>query len=234
MNNIEISEFDFAQIKAYSTMVFVAPRRAGKSTFIIELLYRHFIRKRKIKNYLIISPTAFNPDYQFIDDKFKSTELTEEVLENILEIQKEKISRDPKADNEMVIVLDDIMKSTNGKTKDMLERIFILGRHYALNILLSVQNIRAEYSVSMRMNSDYIVVYQSTNKNNKKEVSELWLSLGDKDMENAGYNLIGEVPKKYRTMVIDNTSVIKEKFADFVYYFEASLDVIPRNYNFSG
>ena len=230
---MDIEEFDFDDIKPYSTIVFVAPRRAGKSTFIIQLLYKHFIKKKKVKNFLIISPTAFNPDYQFIDDQYKKTELNEDVLEDILKDQEKKISQDPEGDHELTIVLDDILKSTNGKTKDMLERIFILGRHYRLNILLSVQNIRAEYTVSMRMNTDYVVIYQSTNKNNKKEVSELWLSLGEKDMEKVGYGLLTTIPKKYRTMVIDNTSVIKENYGDFVSYFEASLDVVPKNFHFS-
>ena len=230
---MDIEEFDFQDIKPYSTMVFVAPRRAGKSTFIIQLLYQHFIQKKKVKNFLIISPTAFNPDYQFIDDMYKKTELNEEVLEDILYDQQKKIGQDPEGDHELTIVLDDILKSTNGKTKDMLERIFILGRHYRLNILLSVQNIRAEYTVSMRMNTDYVVIYQSTNKNNKKEVSELWLSLGEKDMEKVGYGLLTTIPKKYRTMVIDNTSIIKENYGDFVSYFEASLDVVPKKFHFS-
>ena len=230
---MDIEEFDFENIKPYSTIVFVAPRRAGKSTFIIQLLYKHFIKKKKVKNFLIISPTAFNPDYQFIDDQYKQTELNEDVLEDILKDQEKKISQDPEGDHELTIVLDDILKSTNGKTKDMLERIFILGRHYRLNILLSVQNIRAEYTVSMRMNTDYVVIYQSTNKNNKKEVSELWLSLGEKDMEKVGYGLLTTIPKKYRTMVIDNTSVIKENYGDFVSYFEASLDIVPKNFHFS-
>ena len=230
---MDIKEFEFDEIKNYSTIVFVAPRRAGKSTFIIQLLYKHFIKKKKVKNFLIISPTAFNPDYQFIDDQYKKTELNEDVLEDILKDQEKKISQDPEGDHELTIVLDDILKSTNGKTKDMLERIFILGRHYRLNILLSVQNIRAEYTVSMRMNTDYVVIYQSTNKNNKKEVSELWLSLGEKDMEKVGYGLLTTIPKKYRTMVIDNTSVIKENYGDFVSYFEASLDIVPKNFHFS-
>ena len=230
---MDIEEFDFENIKPYSTIVFVAPRRAGKSTFIIQLLYKHFIKKKKVKNFLIISPTAFNPDYQFIDDQYKQTELNEDVLEDILKDQEKKISQDPEGDHELTIVLDDILKSTNGKTKDMLERIFILGRHYRLNILLSVQNIRAEYTVSMRMNTDYVVIYQSTNKNNKKEVSELWLSLGEKDMEKVGYGLLTTIPKKYRTMVIDNTSVIKENYGAFVSYFEASLDIVPKNFHFS-
>ena len=230
---MDIEEFDFDDIKPYSTIVFVAPRRAGKSTFIIQLLYKHFIKKKKVKNFLIISPTAFNPDYQFIDDQYKKTELNQEVLEDILKDQEKKISQDPEGDHELTIVLDDILKSTNGKTKDMLERIFILGRHYRLNILLSVQNIRAEFTVSMRMNTDYVVIYQSTNKNNKKEVSELWLSLGEKEMEKVGYGLLTTIPKKYRTMIIDNTSVIKENYGDFVSYFEASLDVVPKNFHFS-
>lgn len=231
-DNINIKEFDFNQIKPFSTIVFVSPRRGGKSTFIRQLLYEKYIKKDKIKNFLIISPTAFNPDYQFIDDRFKQTDLTVEVIENILAEQEQKIRDDPKADNRLVIVLDDILKSTDGKTKDILERLFILGRHFSLSVLLSVQNIRSEYTVSMRMNSDYIVLYQSTNRNNKIEVSELWLSLGDKDMERVGYNLLTEVPKKYRTMIIDNTSIHKERYGDFVYHYEADLDAIPPKFQF--
>lgn len=231
---MDINEFEFENIKRFSTMVFCAPRRAGKSTFIVELLYKHFMKKKKIKNFLIISPTAFNEDYQFIDSRFKKTELNEDVLKDILIEQEKKITTDPAGDHEMVIVLDDILKSTNGKTKDMLERIFILGRHYQLNILLSVQNIRAEYTVSMRMNSDYVVVYQSANRNNKKEVHELWLSLGDKESEARGYELLSKIPNKYRTMVIDNTSVIKEDYSDFVTYYQANMDVVPKKFYFDG
>jgi len=232
IDDITIKEFQFEQLKPYSTIVFVSPRRGGKSTFIRQLLYQHYIKKQKIKNFLIISPTAFNPDYQFIDDRYKQTELNEEIIENILSEQEEKIANDKHADNRLVIVLDDILKSTNGKTKDILERIFILGRHFSLEILLSVQNIRAEYTPSMRLNTDYVVLYQSTNRDNKDETHRLWLSLGDKDMEQVGFNILTKVPQKYRTLIIDNTSINKTNYGDFCYHFEATLDSVPKKFYF--
>jgi len=231
-NNITIKEFDFEQIKPFSTIVFVSPRRGGKSTFIRQLLYEKYIKKDKIKNFLIISPTAFNPDYQFIDDRYKQTDLNEGVIENILAEQEQKIKDDVNADNRLVIVLDDILKSTNGRTKDLLERLFILGRHFSLSVLLSVQNIRSEYTVSMRMNTDYVVIYQSTNRNNKIEVAELWLSLGDRNMEKVGYNLLTSVPQEYRTLIIDNTSIHKKNYGDFAYHFTADLDAVPKKFQF--
>ena len=233
-NKMNIKEFDLAQIPKFATVLILACRRSGKSVLCRHWLWKEFIKKRKIKNLVICSPTIFNSDYKFIDDKFKFTAFDKEFLNKILTRQENLIKQDPKGNHEMVLLLDDIIKSTTNETKDLLSRLFTLSRHYQLTILLCSQSLRHECTPCVRFNTDIVVNFQSRNYDNKKEIADLWLGFGKKESRDEAFEILDEVAQGYRAMIIDNTSHSNEP-SDIIYHYEVDPEnSVPDRFYFNG
>lgn len=231
---MNIKEFKLEDIPKYSTILVVASRRSGKSVLTRDWLYKEFLKKRKIKNLVIVSPTIHNGDYAFIDDKFKFTSFDKPFLDKLLNRQLQAIKADPKGNNEVVLLLDDIIKSTNSETKDLLSRLFTLSRHYSLTILMAVQSLRHECTPCCRYNVDVIVAFASRNYDNKKEMCDLWLGFGKKDDRDKAFEILDEVAIGYRAIVINNT-VHSNDPNKIIFHYEVDTDhSVPRGYFFNG
>ena len=229
-NTKQLRMYDWSTMPRYSTVVWVASRRSGKSVMAREVLYKEIIQKRKIKQIIIVSPTLHNEDYAFIAPKYKFTEFDEDFLNSILSRQEDAIKRDPEGNWDLCLVLDDIMKSTDTKTRDILSRLFTLSRHYRLYVFFSVQSIRFEYTPIMRLNTDIVVLFKTNNFENKKEITNLWLGFGEKDDRASGLVMLDKIAQGYRTMVIDNTKMTSE-LTDFVFYYQTDINKsVPKNY----
>jgi len=229
---MDIEEFDYNTIPDYATMTVIASRRSGKSVFTRDLLYHEFLKRRKIKNIFVVSPTLHNGDYKFLDDRYKYTEFNEEFLDKILKRQEQLIVSDPKGDHDAVIVLDDIVKSTDMKTKDILSRLFTLSRHYRLYIILISQSLRHELTPIMKFNSDIVVIFRTRNLENKKEIADLWLGFSEKDQRDNAFRLIDEVAQGYRALVINNT-IHSDEPNDIVFHKTVDIDhSVPKRFYF--
>lgn len=227
---VEISEYDLSDIPRYATITIIASRRSGKSVVARHILYKEFIKKRKIKNIVIVSPTLHNGDYAFLDVKYKHTDFNEVFLNKILERQEQLIISDPDGDHDLVILLDDIVKSTDQKTRDILSRLYTLSRHYRLYVILISQSLRHELTPIIKFNSDLIVIFKTRNYENKKEMCDLWLGFSDKNDRDRGFAIIDQIAAGYRCMLIDATSHSNE-IEDIVKWYEVDVDhSVPRNF----
>ena len=229
--NTTIKQLDYSDIPKYSTILVVASRRSGKSVFSRDLVYKEFIKKRKIKNFVIVSPTIHNGDYAFLDDKYKFTEFNEQFLNTILENQQKQILEDPKSPYiDLVLVLDDIIKSTNSNTKDCLSRLFTLSRHYRIYCILAVQSLKHECTPTIRFNSDLVVVFKTKNYLNKQEITETWLGFSTKEERDQGLAVIDEVAQGYRAMVINNV-IHSNKLDDLITYTQVDINKsVPKDF----
>jgi len=227
---MNIEEFDYNDIPTYATITIIASRRSGKSVITRDLLYKEFIRRRKLKNIYVVSPTIHNGDYSFLNDTYKYTEFDEEFLDKILKRQEQLIVSDPKGDHDSIIILDDIVKSTDQKTKDILSRLFTLSRHYRLYIVLISQSLRHELTPIIKFNSDIVIIFKTRNFDNKKEISDLWLGFSDKDQRQESFRLIDEVAKGYRALVINNT-IHSDSVEDIVFYKQVDIEhSVPKRF----
>lgn len=231
LDNIDqIKEFDYADIPIYSTITIIASRRSGKSVLTRDILYKEFIKKRKIKNIVVVSPTMHNGDFSFLDDKYKFVDFNETFLNTILDRQEELIKNDPQGQHDTVIILDDIIKSCSTKTKDILSRLYTLSRHYRLYVMLVSQSLKHECSPVIKMNSDLVVIFKTKNLNNKQEIMEHWLGFSDKEDRNTGIQIIDTLAQGYRAMVINNT-VHSNNIGDIVSYYQVDVKKsVPKDY----
>ena len=229
----QIKEFELDKIPLYATITVLASRRSGKSVLTRHIIYKEFMKRRKIENFVLVSPTMHNGDYSFIADKYKHTEFDEVFLNKILERQLYLIQTDPKGFHDLVLVLDDIVKSTDQKTKDLLSRLYTLSRHYRLYIILVSQSLRHELTPIIKFNSDIVVVFASRNYENKREISDLWLGFGKKEDRENGFTIMDEVALGYRALVINNT-VHSNEPSDIIFHYEVDVDhSVPKNFYFS-
>ena len=225
-----IREFDYGDIPKYSTITIIASRRSGKSVLTRDILYHELIKKRKIKNIVIVSPTTMNGDYSFLADKYKFTEFNEHFLNAILDNQESLIREDPDGDHDLVMILDDIVKSTSQKTRDILSRLYTLSRHYRLYVILVSQSLKHETTPVIKMNSDLVVIFKTKNMNNKQEIMEHWLGFSSKEDRDKGIRVIDEIAQGYRSMIINNT-VHSNDIQDIVSYHEVDVEhSVPKNF----
>ena len=212
---MNIEEFEYKNIPEFATITIIASRRSGKSQMTRDIIYKEFIKRRKIRNIFVVSPTIHNGDYKFLADHYKYTTFDETFLDKILERQQQLITSDPKGNHSALIVLDDIVKSTDQKTKDVLSRLFTLSRHYHLYITLLSQSLKHELTPVIKMNSDIVIVFKTKNFDNKKEIADLWLGFSEKNQRQSAFQLIDQVAQGYRAMVINNT-IHSDKLEDIV------------------
>lgn len=230
---MEISEFDYDDIPPFSTITICASRRSGKSVLARDLIYKHFIKKKKIKNIFIVSPTKFNKDYDFLADKFKYDDFNEEFLEKILKRQEQMATNDPEG-GEALLVLDDIIKSTDLKTRDMLSKLYGIGRHLLLNIILISQSLHYEVTPVCRLNTDIMILFKSRNLDNKKEIADLWMGFSDKEDRDTAFNMIDSIAQGYRSMIINNTIHTMDP-SQIISYYEVDPDrSIPKKFFYEG
>jgi len=229
---MEIKPFDYNNIPRYATITIIASRRSGKSVLVRDLLYKEYIKRRKIKNLIIVSPTLHNEDYAFIDNKYKFTEFDEKFINNILQRQQQLIASDPKGDHDMVLILDDIVKSTSMATRDILSRLYTLSRHYRLYIILVSQSMKHELTPIIKFNSDIVVLFKTKNLDNKLEVRDHWLGFSSKDERDNALKLIDDVAQGYRAMVI-NTTEHSNNPEDIIFHTEVDIDhSVPKKFYF--
>jgi len=229
---MNIKEFDYNNIPKYATITIVASRRSGKSVLVRDLLYKEYIKRRKIKNLIIVSPTLHNEDYAFIDNKYKFTEFDETFINNILQRQQQLIASDPKGDHDMILILDDIVKSTSMATRDILSRLYTLSRHYRLYIILVSQSMKHELTPIIKFNSDIVVLFKTKNLDNKLEVRDHWLGFSSKEERDNALTLIDDVAQGYRAMVISTTEHSNNP-EDIIFHTEVDIEhSVPKKFYF--
>ena len=199
-------------IKDYPVICCLGKRRSGKTFLIRDLIYNHFVKIKKYKNIILISPTAHidqSNSYSFIDDKYKFEEFSESLLLNLMKRQAELIKRDRKGSYNTLLILDDVINMSDKRESKLLASLLVKSRHYRISIILSLQYMKSqEFTPASRDNIDYLFVFPQTSTENIKNISSQWFG-GSKEKEMKGRQLIESVPdiEDHNILVIDNTEI---------------------------
>lgn len=214
---MNFNKFEFDKIKDYSTILSIGRRRSGKSVNQRELLY-YFAKERKVKFFILISPTSnINDDYDFIPEEYRFENFSETLLKNLFKRQELLIKKyGRKKEFATILILDDCIDLSNKRQSNLLSYIFVRGRHLLLYCVCSFQYLKSvELKPSTRQQLDYIFVFKQSNKDTIKLISDEWLGGTDEARE-----IVDKVPsrEKHRTLVIDNT-----EDTDNLYWYVANL-----------
>lgn len=231
MNSLNIKGWDMNSMSDFPVIVNLSRRKGGKTYMTRHIVRDYFVKKKKIKNILVISETGlFNDDYLWLDKSRIVSSFNEDLIESILDRQKKLIENDRKGDNELLLILDDVinMSDSNRTNIKLLSRLFTLSRHFKISVILNTQYIKADvFPPICRDNSDVLICFIQNNKDNKKMISQTWLSIDDNDM---GFELVDKIPDEHhRVLVIDNTKTSKS-YSDFCFHYKA--DAVPKSWRF--
>ena len=158
-------------------MCLVGSRGSGKSLLIRNLLLRDDMLKKVFKkpNYIvIICPSLSNGDYEEIEGKnvYKYDYYDPNIINHLIDVQKDIIENHSRKDaNEILVILDDVLDSGALNYHSAVEKIFSRGRHCNINVILVSQQLN-RISKTMRVNSDYMIFFQTHNYNELEDLMD--------------------------------------------------------------
>ena len=129
-----ISEFA-GRIKVPFSMSIASKRNTGK-TLLVSVLIRELLERKAVDMVLVMSQTQHvNDDYKFLPARLRQS-FSEEVIKKLLETQ----GKVPKKERDQVLlVLDDVLSDREAEKSRFIKRLYTLGRHYDISIVLISQ-----------------------------------------------------------------------------------------------
>lgn len=186
-----------ARIKTPFSMAVASKRNTGK-TLLISALIREMLAQKQVKQVLVMSQTVHvNRDYWFLPERMRQP-FSEDVIKKLMDRQAaiKKEERD-----QVLLVLDDVLSDKEAEKSRFIKRLFTLGRHYDINVVLISQTSNVALSPGVKQNADYIVY----SRLNRYQLASLWESITNMD-KRAFIEFSEENNKNFVFLVVDNTS----------------------------
>ena len=210
---------DFAGKIKLPTAIAVASKRNTGKTLLISALVRDLLATKKVKQVLVMSQTVHvNRDYWFLPGRMRQP-FSEAVIKRLMDRQAatKKGVRD-----QVLLVLDDVLSDKEAEKSRFIKRLFTLGRHYDITVVLISQTSNVALSPGIKQNADYILY----SRLNRYQLASLWESITNMDKRSfIGYS--EENNKNYTFLVVDNTSQSNNP-ADFLLKVKVSPEEAKR------
>ena len=194
------------------TMTLAAPRRSGKTHFIIMLLGLIINSYDKI---FIFSPSLdFSADFQEFADNPKVELVTDPdenlikgIFKNCAEAQRQAVNNERQQKRKLrgykvLTVFDDMIDSGLFHFGGLLDKFAERGRHIKLTLVASAQRISA-ISRSIRLNSDYFIIFSPYSISELEQFIEQFVSKSFRKEIRLKIAEIFETP--YNFLIVDNT-----------------------------
>jgi len=166
----------------HAIWLLVGSRGRGKSTLLLNSIYKPEFYKGYFDNIFLVSPTAMN------DDKFKPLmdELTKENKyyssaseNNIMEIMESlkvynknfNVKKNKRQPRNLIILDDTIHELPKSTQKSCIHKLITTNRHLKCSIFITTQMFK-KLNPIIRTNLDMISFFQSANENEKKNFCE--------------------------------------------------------------
>ena len=168
-----LKRFNLNDIENDSTICIIAPRRSGKSFLLRDIMYH---KQNEFAYGIVICPSEFanNPFYgKFIPPLFIYSNYSKDLIKNVLDEQKKRISSKGKTSyNRMFVILDDCLQDSNiWRNDNSFKELFYNGRHYNICLILCVQYAFG-LNPSMRSNLDYRFVFAQSSTMDQQKIQQ--------------------------------------------------------------
>ena len=193
-----LSVTDFARRIKVPTALCVASKRNTGKTVMVSALIHALLCLRKIDMVLVMSQTAHvNDDYWFVPERLRQS-FSEDVIKKLMDKQ----AKAKKGHREQVLlVLDDVLSDKDAERSRFIKKLYTLGRHYDINVVLISQTSNVALTPAIKQNSDYILY----SRLNRYQLSSLWESVTNIDKRD--FIAFSEANNKnYVFLCVDNTS----------------------------
>lgn len=165
------------------TMMIVASKGQGKSTLISTFLTNENLLRGKYAKVFIFSPT-FKADPAFYDVYIPEEQIFQSIEDDDLhDIINLKMS-DEYADDNFLIIFDDVISDKNIKKSAILKQLLLNSRHYGnideegtqagFSLIFSTQHLKS-IPTYIRQNMNYIIAFRT---NNNIALKTLWEEYG--------------------------------------------------------
>jgi hypothetical protein len=164
-------------------MVMSAPRKAGKSNLVLNMLSRKDMLKGiwNPKDIFIFSPTMdVNDDYKDIKAN-KIAKFDNEIIHTIMDTQKNLIKQHGQHKvKPLLIVCDDCLGEKKfASMNSCMEMLATKGRHLLISVIIITQSLR-RVGRTIRLNSDYFVIFRAKNQTEYDAIAEEFISKSDR------------------------------------------------------
>ncbi len=221
----QLLEFDLNDIPDNPAIVCCGVRRAGKGVMTKDIVYNYF--RGKVKSVYLFSPTcniSDNPmDFVPFENRYDNVDI--EVMERLMKRQEHLINNNPKGDYRILFIIDDCLSSTDNKQKNMINKLFVIARHFQISLIVNYQYIKRDFNPIQRSNTDIIFVFSTSNFDNKDTINNQYLSISND--KKSGLRLIDTYARNYQVLVISNT-INSSSYEDFCFYYSA--DIINKKF----
>lgn len=183
-------------------------KRASGKTFLCNYLLKHFSDNNRFDYYILFSQTSHvSGDFACIPQKCHFKEFTEKTLNKVFEFQtKQKKSNNPK---NCLIIIDDCIGGIGHDFLILLNKLYSLGRHYNISIILLTQYLKNSLSPVIRNNVDYMF-FSINNRNTVDVIYDMVVYPHDRK---TFYKFVHENTTDYRFIIYDNTKSSSNNFS---------------------
>jgi hypothetical protein len=214
--NLQLKKFNPKTMRDNSIVVFIAKRMSGKSICVKDIMYY----KRNLAAGVVMSGTEEGNGFykDFIPDLFIYNEYKSDVIEKVVQKQKQLIKKGAR-DNNVFIILDDCMYDKKFLREKIMRQIFYNGRHWNVFFMLTMQYCM-DLTPDLRSNIDYIFVFRENILQNREKIWRNFFGIFPTfDMFNQVMNACTE---NYECIVLDNT-IKSNKIEDVVFWYKAKI-----------
>jgi hypothetical protein len=214
--NLQLKKFNPTTMRDNSIVVFVAKRMSGKSVCVKDIM--HY--KRGLTAGVVMSGTEEGNGFykDFIPDLFIYNEYKSDVIEKVVQKQKEIIKKGI-TDNNVFIILDDCMYDKKFLREKIMRQIFYNGRHWNVFFMLTMQYCM-DLTPDLRSNIDYVFIFRENILQNREKIWKNFFGIFPTfDMFNQVMNACTE---NYECIVLDNT-IKSNNIEDVVFWYKAKL-----------
>jgi len=195
-DTLTVTEFA-SRIRVPFSMAVASKRNTGK-TVLVSVLIQNLIAEEKVDMVLVMSQTVHvNDDYAFLPPRLRQP-FSEDVIKKLMDKQagKKKEDRD-----RVLLVLDDVLSDKDAERSRFIKKLYTLGRHYDINVILISQTSNVALTPAIKQNADYLLY----SRLNRYQLATLWESITNMDKREF-IRFSEENNKNYTFLCVDNTS----------------------------
>lgn len=198
---------EFATRITVPTSIAVASKRNTGKTLLVSALVRILLERKAVHMVLVMSQTQHvNDDYKFLPPRLRQP-FSEEVIQKLMESQ----GKVPKKQREQILlVLDDVLSDREAEKSRFIKRLYTLGRHYDISIILISQTSNVALTPAIKQNSDWLLY----SRQNRYMLESIWSTVCNID-KRSFIAWSEENNKNYTFLAVDNTSQSNDP-ADFL------------------
>ena len=216
MSKLQLTKFDPSKMGNDKVCLFIGKRGTGKSTLVMDIMYH----KRALPAGVVMSATEEGNHFygKYVPDLFVHGAYKKEVLERLIQSQKDRMMKYGSVDP-VFVLLDDCMYDRGFMKDECIRQLFMNGRHWKIFFLLTTQYCM-DIPPALRTNVDYVFVLRENVIMNRERLYKSFF--GVFPTFGMFQQVMDSCTENYECLVLDNTSK-SNHINECVYWYRAAL-----------